>query len=337
MSLVENRPYSPSSERMDRPRILNSRKIPFSSFTDSFRDLFQSGPEITFETYNPSAVFINPPDTYRAVRVDSSDGRTKSIIFKYKNGGLEPYLERTFDLEDPFASNIDGEIVFGGVQVKKSLDNEGRVVSHWRTILYRGKTILELKPFFTGPKQMKDIRLIKRLDGKIGVYTRPRSPGNEALGGDGQIGYREFESLDVLGESSASSLEIQNAPLLSFRFPKGRWGGVNHVQVLKDGKYQGWNLLLIHKAYKDNSLHYCAGGLIHNPDTGQIVDLGTLVKRSDLPPGPWKEQEKNDYFKDVYFGTDLELKGKIWEITGGMSDAESGAKEIENPLLQLAA
>ncbi len=332
MSLVENRPFSPQLEHADWPRILKFQKIPFSDFTDSFKEIFKSGRETTFETYNPSAAFRNPPDLYRAVRVDSSDGQTKSVIFRYTKQGLEPYLERTFDLEDPFASNIDGEIVFGGVQVNKSLDSQRRVVSHWRTILYRGETILELRPFFIGPQEMKDIRLIKRPDGKIGVYTRPRSPGNEVLGGDGQIGYREFESLDALEKSSPSDLEIQNAPLLSFRFPKGHWGGVNHAQVLKDGKYQGWNLLLIHKAYKDNSLHYCAGGLIHNPDTGQIVDLGTLVKRSDLPPGPWKEQWKNDYFKDVYFGTELELKGKIWKITGGMGDAESGGPEIPNPL-----
>lgn len=332
MSLVENRPFSSPLEHADRPRILKFQKIPFSHFTESFREIFQSGREITFETYNPSAAFRNPPDLYRAVRVDSSDGQTKSVIFKYTNEGLKPYLERTFDLEDPFASNIDGEIVFGGVKVNKSFDNEGRIVSHWRTILYRGETILELRPFFTGPQEMKDIRLIKRPSGKIGVYTRPRSPGNEALGGDGQIGYKEFESLDALEESSSSSLEIQNAPLLSFKFPKGEWGGVNHAQLVKDGKYEGWNLLLIHKAYKDSSRHYCAGGLIHNPNTGQVVDLGTLVKRSDLPLGPWKGQEKNDDLKDVFFPTELILNGNRAKIIGGMSDSEVGEAEILNPL-----
>ncbi len=338
MSLDEHQPYPSISKdvltervQAEQPRILNSRTLSFSKHTDFFREVFQSDPDTTFLAYNPSAGFTNAQDLYRAVRVDSSDGKTKSVIFKHTNGDLKPYLERTFDLEDPFAFNIDGEIVFGGVQVDNSFDNEGRVVSRWRTILYRGKTIPELRPFFTGPEGMKDIRLVKRPDGKIGVYTRPRNPGNESLGGDGQIGYREFESLDALEESPASDLEIQNAPLLSFRFPEGEWGGVNHVQVVKDGRYKDWNLLLIHRAYKaNNARHYSAGALLHNPETSRIVDLGTLVKRSDFPPGPCKKEEES--VEDVYIPTELVLNGRRAKITGGMSDAEIGEAEIPNPL-----
>lgn len=210
MPLVEQRPYS--SEVVSRPRILASRKISFSDFTESFRNAFGTGTNATFETYNPSAAFINPPDLYRAVRVDCSDGRTKSILFKHTDEGLQPHLERTFDLEDPFASNIDGEIVFGGVQVDKSHDFGMHTVSTWRTVLFRGGTIPEFRPFFTGPEGMKDIRLIKRPNGKIGVYTRPRNIEDESLGGNGQIGYREFESLDELESSHPSILDIHNAP-----------------------------------------------------------------------------------------------------------------------------
>lgn len=338
MSLAEHKPYSSVTEsKSNRSIVLNSRKIPFSSFTDSFREVFQSGPDTTFVAYNPSAAFINPPDLYRAVRVDSSDGRTKSIIFQHTKEGLKPHLERTFDLEDPSASNIDNEIVFGGVQVDRSRDNKERIVSHWRTILFRSKAIFGLRPFFTGPEGMKDIRLIKRPRGNIGVYTRPRSPGNKALGGDGQIGYREFESLDALERSAASALEIQNAPLLSFRFPEGEWGGVNHVQLVNEGKYQSWNLALIHKANRDTSRHYRAGGLLHNPQTGEVIDLGTLVRRSDLPEGPWKGQEESDDLQDVYFPGELILNGYRAKIIGGMSDAETGEAEILSPLLQLVA
>lgn len=331
MSLVENRPFSSPLEGADRlHRILRSQKIPFGRFTDTFKEIFKSGLDATFATYNPSAAFVNPPDLYRAVRVDSSDGVTKSILFKYKDEGLEPYLERTFDLEDPFASNIDGEIVFGGVEVNKSFDNKGRIVSHWRTILFRGKTILELRPFFTGPEQMKDIRLIKRPDGKIGVYTRPRNPGNEALGGDGQIGYREFESLDALERSSSSELEIQNSPLVSFRFPKGHWGGVNHAQVLKEGKYQNWNLLTIHHAYKtpDDSLDYSAGLLLHNNETGEIEDLNTWITRDMLPQGPAKSKRE----RRVVFPSDTIIAKRklIWWV--GASDAETHQIETPKPL-----
>lgn len=344
MSGVEYQPYSPIPEvvvtervQPEQPKILNSRILSFSDHTDFFRELFQSRLNTTFLVYNPSAIFTNPPDSYRAVRVDCSDGRTKSVIFKYTNEGLKPHPERTFDLEDPYADNFDGEIVFGGVQVDKSRDTQGRIVSNWRTILFRGKTISELRPFFTGPEGMKDIRLVQRPDGKIGAYTRPRSPGNESLGGDGQIGYREFESLDQLENTDPSSLDIENAPLLSFRFPKGEWGGVNHVQVVKDGEYQGCHLLLIHRAYKaNNARHYSAGILLHDPKTGRIVDLGTQVTRSDFSPGPWKEEEES--VEDVYIGTELILLNRYRaKIIGGMSDAETGEAEILNPLLQLTA
>ncbi len=320
-------------------RILASGKVPFSDFTEVFRTIFQSRPDTTFEIYNPSPIFTNPPGSYRAVRVDSSEGATKSIIFKRGGGKITPYLKRTFDLEDPFATNIDGEIIFGGVQVDKSVDEKGQRVSKWRTILFRGRTIPELRQFFVGPEGMKDIRPVQRPNGRIGVYTRPRNPGNEAFGGDGQIGYREFSSLDKLEQSPSSVLEIDNAPLLSFRFPRDQWGGVNHPQVVKDGKYEGWNLLLIHRAHKDNAgqdqnRHYSADTLLHNPDTSpEVIDLGTLVKRSDLPEGPWKDQDESDDLRDVYFPGELKILDK-WRAlaVGGMSDAETGWALVLNPL-----
>ena len=347
MSLVEHEPYSSTSRVVETERahpeqskILSFRVMPFLEHIEHFREVFQSGPDATFSAYNPSSAFINHPDSYRAVRVDCSDGttnRTKSIIFKDTDDGLKPHTERHFDLEDPFVTNFNDEIVFGGVQVDKSHGRRGQTVSNWRTVLFRGKTIPKLRPFFTGPEGMKDIRLIEKPDGKIGVYTRPRNPRSESLGGKGQIGYTEFESLDHIENSDPSSLDIHNAPLLSsFRFPQGQWGGVNHVQTVPDGRYQGWNLALTHRAYRDTVRHYSSDALLHDPTTGRIVDLGTLVKRSDLPPGPWKGQERSRELQDVFFGTELTLIDKYRaRIIGGMSDEETGEAEIANPLLQL--
>lgn len=337
MPFTEARTYSPipdaaSAERSGQARVLFSRTISLAQHTDFLRELFQNK-NATFETYNPSAVFINPPDSYRAVRVDSSDGRTKSVIFKYTPDGLEPHPEVALSLEDPFASNIGGQIVFGGVQVDKSYDSKGRVVSNWRTILYKGTTIPELKPFFIGPEGMKDIRPVKRPDGKIGVYTRPRNPESEELGGNGQIGYREFDSLDQLGNVDPSILNIQNTPLLSsFRFPRGQWGGVNHVQVLEHGKYQGYNLLFMHRAYKNPALHYSAGVLLHDPKTERVVDLGTLIKRSDLPPTPWKEQNRGNFYQDVVFPGELIIEKDRLRAFIGAGDAQVMEVEVAIPL-----
>lgn len=344
MSLVEYQPYSPPipeaflvESKLDRPRIISARKIPFSEHTDFFRQAFQSGPDSVFRAYNPSPTFTSGGHSYVAVRVDCGE-MTKSIIFEHTIRGLKP-LTRTFELEDPYADNFGDELVFAGVQVfDKSFNNQGQPISNWRTILYRGRAISELEPFFIGPEGMKDIVPFKRPDGRIGVYTRPRSPGNEALGGDGQIGYREFESLDELGRSSPSSLDVRYAPLLpDFRFPTGEWGGVNHAQIVKDGEYQGWNLPLIHRAYRDTTRHYSAGARVHDPKTGRSVDLGIRITRSDLPPGPWKRQGESEDLKDVFYPKELILRGPTAIIRGGMSDAEAGEVEFPNPLLQLAA
>jgi len=313
----------------EQPKILNPRTLSFSEHTDFFRKAFQSAPDATFLVYNPSAAFITPTGSYRAVRVDCSEGRTKSVIFRYANDGLTPHTERAFDLEDPFAANIDGEIVFGGVAVDKSFDNEGRIVNLWRTILYRGRTIPELRPFFTGPEGMKDIRLVKRPDGRIGVYTRPRSLGNEALGGDGQIGYREFESLDQLEKADSSNLNIENAPLLPFRFEKGHWGGVNHAQVLKSGKYQKWNLLTMHDAYKDpgDLLHYSTGFLLHNTETGEVEELDIWITRDMLPEGPAKGKKE----EKVVFPSETVIKKRKLRMSVGASDAQIMEFEIPKP------
>ncbi len=338
MSLSESRSYPttqdttpPKSINSEPREILTSRTLSFTQYTPFFEEVFQS-PGATFLTYNPSAAFINPPDLYRAVRVDCSEGdRTKSIIFRYgANGDLEPYPERTFDLEDPFATNIDGEIIFGGVQVDKTHNAKGEIASQWRTILYRGKTIPELKPFFTGPEGMKDIRPVKLPSGRIGIYTRPRDLDDQARGGEGQIGYKEFDSLDQLESATPSTLDIENAPLLSFRFPRGEWGGVNHVQVVKGGQFKDWNVPLIHRAYRDTVRHYLLSALLHDPETGQVVDLGILLKRSDLPPGPWKGQKESRDLEDVIFPAELILEEGRIRIIAGASDAE--IVEVEKPI-----
>lgn len=338
-SLIEHQPYSPvapeivlfEKRKPKQPVILNPRTLSFSEHTGFFRELFQSGPDTYFLVYNPSATFTNSSDLCRAVRVDCSDGRTKSVIFTYTNGGLKPYPEKTFDLEDPFVgAHFKSEIVFGGVQVDESLGSQGRLVSNWRTILYRGKTIPELKPFFTGPEGMKDIRPLKRPDGKIDVYTRPRSPGNEARGGDGQIGYRKFESLDQLENADPSSLDIENAPLLPFRFKKGHWGAVNHAQVLKGGKYQNWNLLTIHDGYEDpeDLLDYSTGFLLHNTETNETEELDIWITRGNLPQGPAKGKRE----EKVVFASETIIKRRKLRIWVGTSDAEIMGFEIPKPL-----
>lgn len=326
------------AEHRQKPNVLAAGRFSLAHHSDTFRGIFESLSETTFTTYNPSSIFYDNGNFYRAVRVDSSDGQTRSVIFKQTEDGLVPDLRKVFKLEDPFANTVAGELVFGGVKVVHFPDQNGKIRSTWKTVLYRGTSIDDLRPFFEGPVGMKDIRPVEQANGKIGVYTRPRDPENEDLGGDGQIGYREFGSLDEIEHSPASILEIQNTPLLNFRFPKGEWGGVNHTQVVKAGRFRNCNVLLAHRAYKDLSgnveeRHYAPGILVHNPESGRVFDFGIVGERSDLPEGPRKEQDESKNLKDVYFGTELVLLDNYRaRVTGGISDYEIGWNEFPNPL-----
>lgn len=305
------------------PGHFEAGKIPLK-LTDIHRQLFQADPNITLLAYNPSPLFER---THRMVRVDASNGRTVSLICEETPNGLIPYVERVFGLEDPSVTYIGNELIFTGVNVDMSKDPQGNPVSKWRTDFYRGNNINEVRKFFVGPEGMKDIRLVELTSGRVGVYTRPREPGNEALGGDGQIGYREFNSIDELEKSPRSVLEIGNAPLIPYRFKDGKWGGVNQAQIVMDKNGRIWTHLLIHEAYKDDQgRHYKAMHLLHDPRTNEIVDLGILAQRSDFPPGAFKSK---DYW-DLVFPSEIIFEEEILTLIAGLSDAEMGIIKLPN-------
>lgn len=361
MTPIEARTYSPSREgarilpptsfaaQEHREDIVRRHgKIDFTRFSASLARVFNLEGNPQLDIYNPSASFINPPNRYRAVRVDAPDGRTKTVFFSEDTDGnpIKLLKDVHFDLEDPQVSNIAGEVVLVGVEVHKQIGKNGQIEANWKTVGYRGKTIGGLRRFFESPESMKDIRPVERPNGKIGVYTRPRSPGNEALGGDGQIGYTEFASLDEWENSPKEALDIKHAPLIAYRFPEGEWGGVNHVQIVKYGKYIGWNLALTHRAYKDERTihgkvqwirHYYAGALLHNPNSEEVIDLGVIATRGDFPAGRWKDQKEGHDKQDIAFLQQLILLNeKDAEVKGGISDAEIHWLEIANPLQHAA-
>lgn len=309
---------------------------------NELRKIFQQGgypigPQTRIDAYNPSSEFINPPNTYMAYRVQPDQDASgvqdefgsKTVIAKNIEGKWQ-LQDVVFDLEDPFVTEIDGVNYFGGVRLQR--DDQGKL-QHYETVIYKGKTIPELKEnlWIVGPKRMKDIRMLKQQNGKIGWYTRPQGE----KGGLGNIGYTEMspEEFSTLSSEEIKS-RLEEAPLLPIRFPEDEWGGVNQAQIVTDenSPYYGMNLLLVHQAMKDEKekRHYYPKVVVHDPATGDIYDFGINAERPDFPDGP---SRNGDDLQGVVFPGSLKIIDSNWaELTAGTSDKEIAERIIPNPL-----
>jgi len=254
-----------------------------------------------------------------------------TIFFKKDGDHYLPQPHPVFRLQDPSVTKINGEIILCGIEVEVVTlsrfqqliqgKKEDRKILFYKTVFYKGDSIENLTRFAEGPKGMKDIRLVKLTDGTIGVYARPQGDNK---GGRGQIGFTIIKDLSELSEEL-----IQAAPLLSTRFPAKEWGGVNEAIPLPNGRV----LALGHRAYYDNHevRHYYPWAFVHDPKTGEVIDLGILAERSDFPEGLSKRTD----LADVLFSAGMKLlpNGHIL-LKVGMGDAEAGEMERDNPLVR---
>lgn len=200
-----------------------------------------------FTIYNPEPVVIDGRTCIwarvekRAREIDSA-----VILFKEgKDGGWDvvegaPVFK---GLQDPFYCGvIDGYHILGGVQV---YEVAGTPDLGYRTVFYRYRnSFADLRnqngkicdPFAVGPEKMKDIQLIQREKGRIGVFTRPQGPHGQ-FGGRGRIGYFEIESLDQLG-SALEDCDQKKDPktLIQGLFIDEEWGGVNELLSYLTGR-----------------------------------------------------------------------------------------------------
>ncbi|MDP1743254.1 MAG: DUF1861 family protein, partial [Candidatus Amesbacteria bacterium] len=175
------------------------------------------------DIYNPTAPFENNGEMIIAARVESRDSETDSETrFFRKNRAGEWRMEENgskFAMQDPFVTKIDGKLILGGVKVDWTS-------GIYTTEFYIGQNINNLKYLTCGPAGMKDIRLVKLKDDRLGVFTRPQGE----VGGLGKIG---FTTIDKLAELNASV--IKQARLIEDQFGEKRWGGVNQAILLANG------------------------------------------------------------------------------------------------------
>ncbi len=279
------------------------------------------GPDVEgVDVYNPTAPFDDHGVRTLAARVESRTSETDShVLFFTESGGVWERIpgSPSFPLQDPFITQIHGEFVFGGVRYPVEHNS-------WKTFLYRGKTVRELKLFAEGPLTMKDIRLLELADGRIGVFTRPMGE----IGGRGKIGFTILEQLEDL-----AAADLVHAPLIPGQFSEDTWGGANEVRLLAPGHIG----VLGHTAEfstdeQGNQLkHYRAMVFVWNVAAREASPIQIIATREDFPKADVKRDPE---LRDVVIsGGLLPLPNGQFEFYCGLSDAACGRAVMNDPFL----
>ena len=268
------------------------------------------------DVYNITAPFSSADRTVIAGRVEPRDKEHSTVFFFQEKDGVWLPIPGapTFQLQDPFVTFVNNELVFGGVRIYETSHGIG-----WKTVFYRGTDIFSLTECFAGPNGMKDIRLCDMKNGSISVFTRPQG----VKGGRGTIGYAQCRGLDAL-----SCKLIEAAPLLEHMFHASDWGGANEAHLLPNGEIG----VLGHAAcYEiDNELkerHYYSTAFTFNPAGSKFRDYKIIASRDQFLHGPSKRPD----LVDVIFSAGLVRRGGVTRLYAGVSDAEAHWIEIPDP------
>lgn len=270
------------------------------------------------DIYNPSREIIIDGKKFILIRAEGRGHEVGSLVlacenvdrFKYRR---VPDADILANHQDPAITEIGGQEILQAVKVNQ--DEQGEV--HYKTVFYNiSHDFTHFELFAEGPDHEKDIRLIDRRNGKIGVFNRPQ--GGEF--GRGQIGYFEIQSLDDLQEALK---DTQRGQIVQ-KFSQDEWGGVNDVQLLENGMM----LVIGHIARfdRDKNKEYYVTSALFDPETQKMSHLRIIFDPSEIGsnisfPGGLEFNQQNTDQADLYTG---------------IQDAMSCDIVIENPLLSLS-
>lgn len=269
------------------------------------------------DVYNIAAPFDYFGRTVLAGRVEARDSEDAEIqLFEERTDGWVSFLKNPdfVGLQDPCVTTIGGKPVLGGVRFPCVFEDgsEG-----WQMEFFQANEDGSFKFLFSGPKKMKDIRLLELADGRILVLTRPQGE----KGGAGRIGYVIVDSLaDVTVEA------IDEAPLLEGLCGADEWVGANEAHLLANGKVG----VLGHVANfsDDGQRHYYAMAFVLDLETGATTSADVIACRADFPEGPAKRPDLVDV---LFSGGLLRLGNGRARMYVGLSDAQAGSVELPDP------
>ena len=142
-----------------------------------------------YDVYNPSVPFRLNGKRYIAGRVEKrEDERSHVRFFEEREDGFYAVESKILNLQDPFVSIIEGNVILGGVSVEYFPD---RCI--WTTEFYKMQSLDDIEFIARGPKLMKDIRLVQLRDGRVGIFTRPQGDAmRKQYGCIAKIGFTEI-------------------------------------------------------------------------------------------------------------------------------------------------
>lgn len=267
-----------------------------------------------FDVYNITAPFELDGQKVLAGRVEARDSENAYIrlFTESENNSWNVISEGiNLNLQDPFFSKINEQIILGGVEV--FFEDHGQ--AKWRTVFYELSSVNEAHKIFAGPLGMKDLRLKQLANKKILVLTRPQGD----KGGRGKIGYTIVDTLEDLSVDT-----IEAAPLISNQFIEEEWGGGNEIHLIEDEIY-----VLGHIANFDDAgdRHYYAMAFKLDLENQKMVEPKIIAERKDFQPGPSKRPD----LEDVVFSGGLVLDQQQALLYAGISDAGAQKLLIKNP------
>ena len=279
-----------------------------------------------YDVYNCSVPFTHKGKKYIFGRVEKREKWAESFVYLFEQTAKDTYAvvkdSMPYQLEDPYVMFLGEEIILGGTHVTKMAGEIDSVYGYF----YRGTDLNRLTYFTTGPKGMKDIRLVQLANGKIGVFSRPR---NESIakeyGSESMIGFAVIDCIEDLNEDV-----IANAKYIHGIFENGQWGGCNQAYLLDNGKV-GVIGHLSDKLYDEKGneiLSYKNISFVFDTETYEVEDLKVIATRADYPEGPAKMPS----LVDCAFTSGIEMAedGKV-NLYSGIGDCEEGRVLIANP------
>ncbi len=275
-----------------------------------------------YDVYNCSIPFQKDGKTYIYGRVEKRGEWARSTIRLFEMTGKDTYSlvkdSMLYEFEDPCIAFVGDELILGGTHVEKIAGE----ISTYRSYFYRGTCLCDMVYFTTGPDYMKDIRLTALTNGKIGVFSRPRSEEVMRLYGcESMVGYTEIDSLEELTPET-----VQNAPLIPDLFGPGEWGGCNQIYTLDTGLLG----IIGHLCYLDDVAGqvYMNAAFIYDPINRKLIDKKIIATRSCYPA----YDAKKPHLIDVAFSSGIVPRedGKV-DLYSGIGDCAEGRVTIDNP------
>ncbi|MCI8799122.1 DUF1861 family protein [Acetatifactor muris] len=278
-----------------------------------------------YDVYNTSVPFRYEGKRYLFGRVERREEWANSTVRLFSEKGKDIWEivpeSMIYQLEDPFVVKLQGDFVLGGTRVDYS---RGKLAG-FCGVFYTGKDPFNLRYYTTGPKGMKDIRMVELEDGRIGVFSRPRGEHiRQVYGSESVVGFTVINDISELDEKVP-----ERARVVEGLFEKNEWGGCNQCFGLEGGKTG----VIGHRCYHEkrsgiDQQVYLNIAFVFDPETYQASDIKVIGTRKSYPAQP----EKRADLADCVFSSGIRLRedGRA-DLYSGVADTAEGRIVIADP------